>query len=31
MAVIKYIGKYVNAEDAITSFDYLEIENAIGL
>lgn len=29
MAVIKYIGKYVNAEDAITSFDYLEIENAI--
>ena len=29
MAVIKYIGKYVNAEDAITSFDYLEIENAL--
>lgn len=29
MAVIKYIGKYINAEDAIVSFDYLEIENAI--
>lgn len=29
MAVIKYIGKYINAEDAIISFDYLEIENAI--
>lgn len=29
MAVIKYVGKYVNAEDAITSFDYLEIENAL--
>lgn len=29
MAVIKYIGKYVNAEDAIASFDYLEIENAL--
>lgn len=29
MAVIKYIGKYVNADDAIASFDYLEIENAI--
>ena len=23
MAVIKYIGKYINAEDAIVSFDYL--------
>lgn len=29
MAVIKYIGKYVNADDAIASFDYLEIENAL--
>lgn len=29
MAVIKYIGKYINAEDAIASFDYLEIENAL--
>ena len=29
MAVIRYIGKYINAEDAILSFDYLEIENAI--
>ena len=29
MAVIKYIGKYINAEDAIISFDYLEIENAL--
>lgn len=29
MAVIKYIGKYVNAEDSITHFDYLEIDNAI--
>lgn len=29
MAVIKYIGKYVNAEDATTSFDYLEIETAL--
>lgn len=29
MAVIRYIGKYVNAEDAITSFDYTEIETAI--
>lgn len=29
MAVIKYIGKYVNAEDAVTSFDYTSIETAI--
>lgn len=29
MAVIKYIGKYVNAEDAIVCFDYLDIETAI--
>lgn len=29
MAVIKYIGKYINAKDAITSFDYMEIETAI--
>ena len=29
MAVIKYIGKYVNAEDAIASFDYLEIEKKL--
>ena len=29
MAVIKYIGKYVNAEDAVTCFDYTNIETAI--
>ena len=29
MAVIKYIGKYINAEDAIVNFDYNEIETAI--
>lgn len=29
MAVIRYIGKYVNAEDANVYFDYQAIENAI--
>ena len=29
MAVIKYIGKYVNAQDATICFDNIEIETAI--
>jgi len=29
MPVIRYRGKYVNAEDAINSFDYAEIDTAI--
>ena len=29
MAVIKYIGKYINAEDASLNFDYAEINKAI--
>ncbi len=29
MAVIKYIGKYVNAEDAVACFDYADIETAL--